>query len=162
MASRPFACTGPLAVVLAVLCVSVDSAAREVATPRKTPKATRQYNTAIDLHNRKAYESAAAKWSDFLTNHKDDPRVDRAWHYLGICYSKQNQLENAAETFEIVVKTFPDFDLLADAYLNLGLTQYHIAQAGKPKMYNTAAKTFRAPQAVSPQSAHWRVGYSLG
>jgi TolA-binding protein len=110
----------------------------------KTEAATRQYNAAVGLHNAEAYDLAAREWAKFLQDYPKDPRIDRAQHYLGICYSKQNDWQKAAETFEAVVKNFPSFSLMADTLLNLGLTQYNIAHGGKPEMYDQAAATFRA------------------
>jgi len=149
MKFRCLAATGSAlaALVLALLPI-------EVCAQEKTPEATRQYNTAVGLHNSGAYDLAADEWIKFLDNYKTDPRLDRAQHYLGVCFSKQNQHEKALEAFEAVVTGFPEFDLLADTYLNLGLTQYNIARSGKPAMYDAAAKTFNTLATKYPQGKH--------
>ncbi len=164
MKPRLFACAGWCLSALALLSVSAEAvaqekvaqekAAQEKAAQEKTPEASRQYNVAVGLHNTEAYDLAADEWGKFLSDHKDDPRVDRAWHYLGVCYSKQNKLDKAAETFQTVVKSFPQFELLEDTYLNLGLTQYNIAHAGKVESYDAAAATFRTLATKYPEGKY--------
>ena len=140
---------GSLIIALALLSFSARAAAQE-----KTEAATRQYNTAVGLHNSEEYELAAQEWIKFLNDFKKDPRIDRAWHYLGVCYLKQNNLPKAAETFETVVKSFPDFDLMGDTLLNLGLAQYNLAHGGKPEMYDKAAVTFNTLATKYPEGKH--------
>ncbi|MBN2475027.1 MAG: tetratricopeptide repeat protein [Pirellulales bacterium] len=126
----------------------------QLVAQEKTPEATRQYNAAVGLHNSEAYDLAADEWLKFLTSYKTDPRAAHARHYLGICYSKQNKHEEALKAFQTVVKDFPKFDLLADTYLNLALTQYQLAHSGKPELYDVAAETFRTLATKYPQSKH--------
>lgn len=141
--------TGPWLLVAALLSVSVQAAAQE-----KSAAATRQYNAAVGLHNSGEYELAADMWRKFMTDFKTDPRVPAATHYLGVCYSKQNKLDEAVETFETIIKSYPEFNLLADTYLNLGLTQYNMAHAGKAAMYDAAAKTFNTLATKYPEGKH--------
>ena len=116
--------------------------------------ATRQYNTAVGLHNSEAYDLAAEEWLKLINDFAGDSRLDRAHHYLGVCYSKQGQLDKAVETFQKVVRDYPEFKLLADTYLNLGLTQYNIAHSGKAAVYDAAAKTFDTLATKYPTGKH--------
>ena len=154
MKPRLFACAGGFLSALVLLSVSTRALAQDTSAQDTSAEATRQYNVAVGLHNAEAYDLAADEWIKFLNDHKGDPRVDRAWHYLGVCYSKQNKLEKAAETFQTVVKSFPQFELLEDTYLNLGLTQYNIAHAGKVESYDEAAATFRTLATKYPKGQY--------
>ncbi len=149
MKSAAYARLGSCVLVLALASASARAPAQE-----KTEAATRQYNTAVGLHNSEVYDLGAEEWIKFLNDYKKDPRADRAWHYLGVCYLKQNKLEKAAETFETVVKFVPNSKLLDDTLLNLGLTQYNIAQSGKPDVYDKAAATFHTLADKYPNGKH--------
>ena len=126
----------------------------QAADQEDTAAATRQYNSAVGLHNSEAYDLAAEEWSNFIKNCPDDSRIPRAHHYLGICYSKQGNLAKAVETFQTVVKNYGDFDLAADTYLNLGLTQYNLAHSGKAAMYDAAGETFGALATKFPRGKY--------
>ena len=110
----------------------------------KTAAASRQYDAAVALQNRGVYESAAKEWVKFIDTYRTDPRCDRAFHYLGVCYLKAGKLDLARQCFEIVVKTYPNLDLLDATYLYLGVTQYSLGQAGKAEMYDAAAVAFNS------------------
>lgn len=136
-------------VAAVLLCASLPADAQD-----QSPAASRQYNSAVGLHNNEAYDLAAQEWLAFIQNFQTDPRIPRAHYYLGICQSKQNELEEAAKTFTRVLEDYPDFDLLPEALLNLGLTQYNIAHAGKTAMYETAAATFHTLATKYPQGKY--------
>ena len=103
--------------------------------------AQRQYNTAVGLHNSGAYDLAGPEWKKYVESYPDHENVSKAWHYLGICQSKLNKLDEAIAAYQTVVTKYPDCELLEDTYLNLGLTQYNIGIGGKPALYGDAAKT---------------------
>jgi len=124
-----------LLLVLSLMTFHAELRAQDAA-------ATRQYAAAVALQNRGEYELAADEWNKLITNHKNDPRVDRALHYLGICHLKANKLPAAVQSFETVIKTYPKFDLLETTYLYLGVAQLTMAQAGKAEMFDAAAQTF--------------------
>jgi cellulose synthase operon protein C len=119
-----------------------------------TTPATQQYDAAVALQNRGAYESAAEEWAKFIDTYKTDPRCDRAFHYLGVCYLKADKLDLARRCFEIVIEHFPKFELLDATYLDLGVTQYNLARSGKPEMYDEAAASFQAVIARFPDGKH--------
>ncbi len=138
-----------LCVLLAAALLSSAAVAQDDA-----PEATRLYNAAAGMHNAEAYELAAEQWAEFLDDYKQDSRAAKATYYLGVCYSKTDQLKQAVDTFEKLVKDFPEFELLGDTYLNLGLTQYNMAFAGKPELYDAAATTFATLAAKFPEGPH--------
>jgi cellulose synthase operon protein C len=127
--------------------------------------ATGQYVVAVGLQNREAYDLAIDAWGSFIKAHPADSRVNKARHYLGVCYYcaadnawKGNQLESAVksldaaqQTLEAVVKIAPGFDLLEDTYLFLGLAQFkraEIAADQPPKQPELAAAQYTAAAAT--------------
>jgi TolA-binding protein len=114
--------------------------------------ATQQYSAAVAMQNRGDYRSAAEQWVKFIDAFKTDSRCDRAFHYLGVCYLKTNQLDLARQCFEIVVKHYPKFDLLDATYYCLGSTLYNLGQSGKTALYDAAADAFEAVITKYPRS----------
>ena len=104
--------------------------------------ATRQYNVAVRLQNREAYDLAIDAWGSFIQAYPTDSRVNQARHYQGVCYfftavaaldAKQTDaalksFDAAEQSFDAVVKAAPRFELLEDTYLYLGLAQFKRAE----------------------------------
>ena len=126
--------------------------AREADGQEKDAAATRQYAAAVALQNRGVYDLAAEEWVKFINTYQADARLDRAFHYLGVCYLQANQLEPAQQCFETVVKTYPKFELLEATYLYLGVTQFKRAQAGKADLYDAAGATLDTLLRTYPKS----------
>ena len=118
----------------------------------RTASATQQYSAAVALQNRGEFRPAAEQWVKFIDTFKTDSRCDRAFHYLGVCYLKTNQLELARQCFEIVVKHYPKFELLDATYYCLGSTLYNLGRSGKPELYDAAADAFQSVIDKYPQS----------
>ena len=118
----------------------------------KSASATQQYSAAIALQNRGDFPHAAQQWVAFIDRFKTDARCDRAFHYLGLCYLKTNQLELARQCFEIVVKQYPEFELLDATYYHLGSTLYNEARWGKIELYDAAADAFQSVVTKYPKS----------
>jgi len=144
--------SAPWGIVLLALMFAVLGT--EVRGQEKTEAATRQYNAAVALQNRGAFDQAADEWTKFINAYKTDPRMDRALHYLGVCHLKANKLDLAQQCFDTVVKTYPKCDLLDATHLYLGVTQYNLAQAGKAEMYDAAADAFNTVITKHPESKH--------
>jgi len=130
-----------LAALMGLVLLGTAAAAAAAEAPSDV-EAQRQYNRAVGLHNDEAYNLAAPEWKKFIETYPNDPKVPDAWHYLGVCQSKLGDLGKAVEAYQKVIKDFPDFKLLEDTLLNLGLTQYNTAIDGKPAVFDEAAKTF--------------------
>ncbi len=110
--------------------------------------ATRQYNVAVSLQNREAYDLAIDAWGSFIKAYPADPRVNHARHYQGVCYfftavgaldAKPQQtdaalksFDAAEQSFDAVVKAAPRFELLEDTYLYLGLSQFKRGKSNRP------------------------------
>ena len=53
-----------------------------------------------------------------------------------------------------MIQSYPQLDILDATYLYLGVTQYTMAQDGKPELFDAATKTFQALMAKSPQGRY--------
>jgi len=104
--------------------------------------ATRQYAAAVALQNREVFDLAADEWDKFLRQFPDDPRADRATHYLGVCHLKGNRFADAAEAFQKALKQFPQSTLRETSLLYLGIAQYSQGRDGKAEMFDQARATF--------------------
>lgn len=128
---------------VAVLAAGMSAVAQEkAAEPKSSPEAARIYQDAASFQNNGAFDLAVEEWQKLLKNHPQDPLAAKAQHYLGVCLLQTKQLEQAAAAFEAVIKNHPKFELLEETWLNLASTQYSLAAAGKPELYDTAGKSF--------------------
>jgi TolA-binding protein len=118
----------------------------------KPASATQQYSAAVALQNRGDFRLAAEQWVKFIDTFNTDSRCDRAFHYLGVCYLKTNQLELARQCFEIVVQHYPNFELLDATYYGLGSALYNLAGSGKAELYDAAAEAFQSVITKYPRS----------
>ncbi|MCS7303774.1 MAG: tetratricopeptide repeat protein [Thermoguttaceae bacterium] len=135
-----------------------------------TEEADRLYATAVALQNRGSYDLAAEEWTKFLQDHPNDPRSDRATHYLGICYLKLQKPQEAIAAFKKVLQQYPQSQIARDSLRLLGLAEYTAGRSGKPELLRAAAETLRlyleqnpnAPQA--PEALYYRgeCFYALG
>ncbi len=150
----PLARPGCLILALLLIGPVWTGTAAPAHSQEKTDAGTRQYAAAVALQNRGVYDLAADEWAKFIENFKTDPRVDRAYHYLGICQLKSNKPDQALAAFETVIKNYPKFEMLESSYLYLGVTQYTIARGGKVEMYDQAAETFKSQLTKFPKGKH--------
>jgi TolA-binding protein len=152
------------AVLGALLCVGAPLYGED------SEAATRQYNVAVRLQNREAYDLATDAWSTFIQTYPTDSRIAQARHYQGVCQfftavaaldakqadSAVKSFEAAEQSFEAVVKAAPQFERLEDTYLYLGLSQFkraEIAPADQAvKQFAAAAATLDTLSKLYPQS----------
>jgi len=134
------------------LMVAMTASAAVAQTPGETEAATRQYAAAVSLQNRGVFDLAAAEWVRFIENHGNDPRVPRAFHYLGVCYLKNGDLPQAVQAFETVLSTYPKFDQIEASTYYLGTAQYSQGQQGKKDASKAAAATFASFREKYPES----------
>jgi TolA-binding protein len=106
--------------------------------------ARQQYAAAVALQNRELYDTAAQEWAAFLQKFPNDPRADRAQHYLGVCQYQDKKYPEAIASFEKVIRQYPKFELLETTHYSLALAHYSQAQAGQPEAYDRAAAAFAA------------------
>jgi TolA-binding protein len=134
---------------------AVFAQASKAAKPANSPpEAVNVYSDAANFQNNGAFDLAAEEWEKFLKNYPQDPLAAKAQHYAGVCYLQLKQLDKAAAAFDAVVKKFPDFDLLQDAYLNLGWCQYSLGGQQTEGAYAKAAATFAELVKKFPDGKH--------
>ncbi len=121
--------------------------------------ATRQYNVAVRLQNREAYDLAIDAWRSFIQTYATDSRVTQARHYQGVCHfftavgaldarqtdAALKSFEAAEQSFDAVVRAAPRFERLEDTYLYFGLSQFKRAEI---EPADQAAKRFEAAAAT--------------
>lgn len=122
----------------AMVCAAMGRAADE----EPSEAATRQFASAVALQNRGVFELAAEEWAKFIDENPKDPRRDQAFHFLGVCYLKSNRFDLAAQSFKIVLDTYPKSMAAETSLFYLGMTEYAEAQSGKKSQYAKAAATF--------------------
>ena len=127
-----------------------------LATAADSPEeAIRKFADAANFQNNGAYDLALEEWGKFLAKFPKDPLVPKAQHHQGVCYLQLKKYDEAATAFDAVIKKHPKFELIDDAYINLGWCRYSIAQAKQdPKSYQIAAETFAKLLKAKPKSAH--------
>ena len=101
-------------------------------------------NNARSLHTGGDLIWPSTNGKSFSKAYPDDPLAAQAQFYAGVCYLslKDKQYDKARDAFEKVIAKYPKFEQLNNAYFNLGLCDYNLAQAGKPDLYAKAADAF--------------------
>lgn len=139
---------GIVLVGLALSSIFVES-----ANAQETEAATRQFAAAVGFQNQKLYDLASDEWQTFLRKYPDDPRQDKALHYLGTCLLQEKKYEPAVRAFEIVVTKYPKFDQLDQSLVNLGIAWYGRAQESKkPADFVKAERMLKSFQDRFPKS----------
>jgi len=136
------------------------------AAAKSPAAAVRQFRECVAFQDRGVYDLAADEWQKFLDRFPQDPLAAKAQHYLGLCRLLLKQYDAAAVALKTSIEKYPKSDLVDASYLNLGLTQYSIAQEGKSEAFDEAIATFRQMIAKFPQSkqlgdARYYLGESL-
>jgi TolA-binding protein len=125
----------------------------DTASAQETEAATRQFAAAVGFQNQKLYELASDEWQTFLRKFPDDPRQDKAQHYLGTCLLQEKKYAPAIKAFNTVVTKFPKFEQLDQSMVNLGIAQYGLAQVSeKPADFAKADRTLQTFQQRFPRS----------
>ena len=177
------ACRGPYLLALAMLVATgllpvgtpllAQQAPPAKGQPAKAPTAAkspaaavRQFRECVAFQDRGVYDLAADEWEKFLERFPQDPLAAKAQHYLGLCRLLLKQYDAASVALKKAIEKYPKSELIDESYLNLGLTQYSIAQEGKSEVYDEAIATFSGMIAKFPQSkqlgdARYYLGESL-
>jgi len=127
-------------------------------------QATRQFAVAVGFQNQKLFEPAIEEWQTFLKRFPDDPRADKARHYLGTCQLQAKQFSAAATTLNQLAERSPGFEMLDQTLLNLGSSWLNLAEASKkPDEYRAAEHAFAKLLKNHPESEYvGRARYFLG
>jgi len=118
------------------------------------PEALRLYEGAVNAQTGSAFELAVEEWGKFLTQFPKDPLAPKAAYYRAVCHLQLRQWDPAIAGFQKVIAEHPKFELLEDAFVNLGWCQYSAAEDGKKELLPAAAKTLRDLLAQFPKGKH--------
>lgn len=145
-------CTRHRLLALGLCCFLTTMVWGQDADKESSAEALGIYAEAAGFQNSKQFDLAAAEWRKFVTNHRDDPRALEAFYNLAVCLIQEQKFQKAVEHLSLVIKDAKDdFERLQDAYLNLGWSQYSLAQKGNPKLYVGASDTFQKLLAKYPK-----------
>ena len=140
---------------LATTMLAQDAKKAKAAKPASSSQeALVVYSDAASFQNNGAFELAAEEWDKFLQKYPQDPLVAKAQHYLGVCNLQLKRWDKAAAAFAAVVKNYPEFDAIQDAYLNLGWCQYSLGGQKVAGAYAQAAATFAELAKKFPDGKH--------
>jgi TolA-binding protein len=113
------------------LALAASCSATNFVLAQETEAGTRQFAVAVGFQKQKLYDSAADEWQTFIRKFPTDPRVEKAYHYLGTCQLQAKKYAAAIATFETVLKQYPKSELLDESLFNLGAAWYSQAQQSK-------------------------------
>ena len=134
---------------------SLAAEAEAAAQPARSPlEAVNLFQNAVDYQNGVQFDLAAEEYERFLTRFPKDPLVAKARYYLGVCRRELKQYDKAVAAFETVVKSHSDFELIQDAYLNLGVCHSLLGSRDVPGAYAKAATTFAELAAKFPKGKY--------
>ena len=119
--------------VAPLLIFAVVGISSQSLQAQETEAATRQYAVAVGFQNQKLFDAAVEEWQTFLRKFPNDPRGDRANHYLGTCCLQEKQYDDAIKALNVVVTKYPNFELMEQSLLNLGIASYGKAQQSEQK-----------------------------
>ena len=133
--------TRSVMIAIAVVLQAVLAGFGSPLLAQDSDAATREFRAAVALQNSEAYDVAAKAWGKFIDANPADSRVNHARHYQGVCYFRTavaaadaKQTDAARRAFDAAEADFaevvkvPRFDLLEEAYLFRGLTQFKRAE----------------------------------
>lgn len=117
------------------------------AAPAETP-AVKLYNQGAELFKKGEYDPAI---DCFKKAAEADPKLYRAWAYLGMAYAQQGQLDPAIEAYRKCIDIAPQyhkaFNNVGELYRRKGLLDY-------------AAMVFKMATEIAPEFSHYF--YNLG
>jgi len=118
------------------------------------PQATVRYNAAARLHNLQSWDLAAPEWQGFVKDFPDDPRIGRAYHYLGVCLYNQQKYLEAAEAFRQSLTRDLETELAELSLLYQGISLFDAAQDQKAELYAQARSAFEKYLKNYPKGKH--------
>ncbi len=104
---------------------------------RAKSRADTYYSDAAGFQNNGAYELAAGQWKKLLDEYPNDPRADKAAHYLGYCYiklaeqTKEPDYSDAIAAFKKALSG-TSRELREETLINLSWCQINQAREAEP------------------------------
>lgn len=76
------------------------------------------------------YDIAIIEFKDYIAKFSNTEKVDNAYYWLGLCYFEKEKYRDAIDSFDKIIKDYPDSDVLAAAMLKKGLALFEMGAAG--------------------------------
>ncbi len=76
------------------------------------------------------YDIAIIEFKDYISKFSNTEKVDNAYYWLGLCYFEKEKYRDAIDSFDKIIKDFPDSDVLPAAMLKKGLALFEMGAAG--------------------------------
>ncbi len=76
------------------------------------------------------YDIAIIEFKDYIAKFSGSEKVDNAYYWLGLCYFEKEKYRDAIDSFDKIIKDYPDSDVLAAAMLKKGLALFEMGAAG--------------------------------
>ncbi|BBB32449.1 tol-pal system protein YbgF [Thermotomaculum hydrothermale] len=76
------------------------------------------------------YDIAIIEFKDYIAKFPDSEKVDNAYYWLGLCYFEKEKFRDAIDSFDKIIKDYPQSDVLAAAMLKKGLALFEMGAAG--------------------------------
>ncbi len=143
----------PMVAALGAAAIWLVAVVAMAQPPSKTSpaEAVQKFRAAVALQNQQLYDLAAQEWAEFLQAYPEDPLVDRASHYWGVCLFQVGDFRQAEVAFARVVSQYPSSSVVAESQLNLGLAQFNQHTPESLRRAVASLDTFSRQFASNPQ-----------
>jgi tol-pal system protein YbgF len=101
------------------------------ATPASPADEAAAYGAAFDSLRAGDYVASARGFHDFLEAYPNAALAPNAWYWLGESYYVTQNYELAAQSFDTVLRHFPDSNKASDALLKLGYSHLELGDRGE-------------------------------
>lgn len=101
---------------------AVQGEAAKVESSPATPEQRQRYSKAYSLVKSKSFDEAVDSLHSYIELYPEGELTGNAYYWLGEVYLVLPKLEQAKQSFMIVVKTFPDHRKVADSMFKLAVT----------------------------------------
>lgn len=124
----------------AVIAPEAGAAGQNTGSTVPTTEANQQavreeYNQAYELIKQRRYDEAVVALHSFVNNNPDSDLTPNAYYWLGEVYLVLPKLEQARQSFIVVVGKYPDHRKAADAMYKLGVTYHRIGNETEAEFY---------------------------
>ncbi|WP_020408093.1 tol-pal system protein YbgF [Hahella ganghwensis] len=141
----------PASGVGASLSEDAGAASSVAVSPPSGSEAT-EYNAAYDLIKQRQYDKAVTALHEFISKHPDSGLAANAYYWLGEVYLVLPKLEQARQSFIIVVGKYPQHRKAPDALYKLGVTYDRLGNKDEARKY-LLQTIERYPQSASANLA---------
>ena len=131
---------------------AVAPATDDVASNPPSEAENNAYNAAYDLIKQRKYDEAVNALHGFIKQYPDSQLAANAYYWLGEVYLVIPKLEQARQSFIIVIGKYPQHRKAPDAFYKLGVTYDRLGQKDEARKYLEQTIS-RFPQSASANLA---------